>query len=103
MEDGCLWVCGITVEEATRLKIVGNKKEEKVTRVPVTLFKTHLPITERLPTRLHPLRVLLCTCGLGDMPLIHGSSKVTNPSHCRESVSLELIYRFQYSHKYTSA
>lgn len=31
------------VEEATRLKIVGNKKEEKVTRVPVTLVKTHLP------------------------------------------------------------
>lgn len=31
------------VEEATHLKIVGNKKEEKVARVPVTLVKTHLP------------------------------------------------------------
>lgn len=44
------------VEEATRLMIVGNKKEE-VTRVPVILFKTYLHMTERLLARLHPLRV----------------------------------------------
>lgn len=91
------------VEEAIHLMIVGNKEEEKVTRAPLILFKTHLHMTERLPARLYPLRVRLPTCGLGDMPLIHGSSKVTNPSRCTDSVSLDLICRFQYGHKYTSA